>query len=101
VQSAAAEDKALLSAPDNVLAEHPQVYGIVTHSSASIRTANTTQSAVYPVSAIFVGLAMAILAGALFLTNLLSYVMAFFLILAVLAGVISQGFGSAVSFFKG
>src|SRR5699024_2125541 len=32
---------------------------------------------------------------------ILSYAMAFFLILAALAGVVSQGFGSALSFFKG
>src|SRR5690625_6585071 len=53
------------------------------------------------VSAIFGGVAMAILAGVLFLMKLLSYAMAFFLILAALAGVVSQGFGSALSFFKG
>src|SRR5690625_1046897 len=44
---------------------------------------------------------MAILAGVLFLLKLLSYAMAFFLILAALAGVVSQGFVSALSFFKG
>src|SRR5690625_6511105 len=44
---------------------------------------------------------MAMLAGVLFLMKLLSYAMAFFLILAALAGVVSQGFGSALSFFKG
>src|SRR5699024_3308843 len=47
------------------------------------------------------GAAMAILAGVLFLMKLLAYAMAFFLIIAALAGVVGQGFGSAMTFFKG
>src|SRR5699024_12272384 len=87
--------------PDNGLSESPQAYGFVANSAGTIRTASTMLAVAYLVSAIFGGVAMAILAGVLFLMKLLSYAMAFFLILAALAGVVRHGFGSALSFFKG
>src|SRR5690625_4683838 len=101
VQFAVVGDRALLMDPDNGLSESPQAYGFVANSAGTIRTASTMLAVAYLVSAIFGGVAMAILAGVLFLMKLLSYAMAFFLILAALAGVVSQGFGSALSFFKG
>ncbi|MDN5893236.1 MAG: hypothetical protein L0H93_04340 [Nocardioides sp.] len=101
IQFAVVGDKSLLSDPDNELASHPQAYGFVANSAGTIRTASTLLTISYLVSALCGGVAMALLAGVLFVMKLLSYAMAFFLILAALAGVVSQGFGSASSFFKG
>lgn len=101
IQFAVVGDKSLLSDPDNGLAGNPEAYGFVANSAGTIRTASTLLTIAYLVSAICGGVAMALLAGVLFVMKLLSYAMAFFLILAALAGVISQGFGSAMSFFKG
>src|SRR5699024_12249204 len=50
---------------------------------------------------VLAGVARAILAGVRCLRRLLSYAVACFLSLAALAGVVSQGFGSALSFCKG
>ena len=101
VQFAVVGDRSLLSDPDNDLASNPQAYGFVANSAGTIRTASTMLTITYLVSAIFGGAAMAILAGVLFVMKLLSYAMAFLLIIAALAGVVGQGFGSALSFFKG
>lgn len=101
IQFAVVGDKSLLSDPDNGLVGNPEAYGFVANSAGTIRTASTLLTIAYLVSAICGGVAMALLAGVLFVMKLLSYAMAFFLILAALAGVISQGFGSAMSFFKG
>src|SRR5699024_60659 len=73
----------------------------VANSAGTIRTASTMLAIAYMISALAGGAAMAILAGVLFLMKLLAYAMAFFLIIAALAGVVGQGFGSAMTFFKG
>ncbi|MGP4915590.1 hypothetical protein ACTXJ9_07790 [Brachybacterium tyrofermentans] len=101
IQFAVVGDASLLSNPENGLAEHPEAYSYVSNSAGTIRTSTTMLAITYTISAIIGALAMTILAAALFIMKLLSHVMAFFLIIAALAGVISQGFGSAASFFKG
>ena len=101
IQFSVVGDVSLLSDPANGLADHKQAYSFVANSAGTIRTASTMLAIAYMVSAIAGGAAMAILAGVLFLMKLLSYAMAFFLIIAALAGVVGQGFGSAMTFFKG
>lgn len=100
VQFAVVGDKKTLDDPDNGLAEHSQAYYYVSNTAGTIRTTPTMNVIVYAIGAIFGGIAMAILAGVLFVMKLLSYVMAFFLIIAALAGIVSQGFGSSVAFLK-
>ncbi|MCG7308300.1 hypothetical protein [Brachybacterium sp. ACRRE] len=100
VQFAVVGDKDTLQDPDNGLASHPQAYAYVSNVSGTTRTAHSILAWAYAVSAVIGGLAMALLAAAVFVMKLLSYVMAFFLIIAALAGVVSQGFGSSVAFFK-
>ncbi|UQN30479.1 hypothetical protein [Brachybacterium kimchii] len=100
VQFAVVGDKDTLQDPDNGLASHPTAYAYVSNVSGTTRTAHSILAWTYAVSAVIGGLAMALLAAAVFVMKLLSYVMAFFLIIAALAGVVSQGFGSSVSFFK-
>lgn len=101
IQFAVVGDASLLSDPENGLAEHPKAYSYVSNSAGTIRTSTTMLAITYAISALIGAAAMTILATALFIMKLLSHVMAFFLIIAALAGVISQGFGSAASFFKG
>jgi hypothetical protein len=101
IQFAVVGDASLLSNPENGLAEHPEAYSYVSNSAGTIRTSTTMLAITYAISALIGAAAMTILATALFIMKLLSHVMAFFLIIAALAGVISQGFGSAASFFKG
>lgn len=101
IQFAVVGDASLLSDPENGLAEHPEAYSYVSNSAGTIRTSTTMLAITYAISALIGAAAMTILAAALFIMKLLSHVMAFFLIIAALAGVISQGFGSAASFFKG
>lgn len=101
IQFAVVGDAGLLSNPENGLAEHAEAYSYVSNTSGTIRTSTTLVAITYAISALIGSLAMAFLAAALFIMKLLSHVMAFFLIIAALAGVISQGFGSAASFFKG
>jgi len=101
IQFAVVGDLNLLSDPDNGLAEHTEAYSYVSNTSGTLRSATTLLAITYAISALVGSLAMAFLAAALFIMKLLSHVMAFFLIIAALAGVISQGFGSAASFFKG
>lgn len=101
IQFAVVGDASLLSDPENGLAEHPAAYSYVSNSAGTIRTSTTMLAITYAISALIGAAAMTILAAALFIMKLLSHVMAFFLIIAALAGVISQGFGSAASFFKG
>ncbi|PCC37801.1 hypothetical protein CIK66_17445 [Brachybacterium alimentarium] len=101
IQFAVVGDGNLLSNPDNGLAEHAEAYSYVSNSAGTIRTSTTMLAITYAISAIIGAAAMTVLAAALFIMKLLSHVMAFFLIIAALAGVISQGFGSAASFFKG
>ncbi|SLN03182.1 antifreeze glycoprotein [Corynebacterium xerosis] len=101
IQFAVVGDASLLSDPENGLAEHPDAYSYVSNSAGTIRTSTTMLAITYAISALIGAAAMTILAAALFIMKLLSHVMAFFLIIAALAGVISQGFGSAASFFKG
>ena len=101
IQFSVVGDVSLLSDPANGLADHKQAYSFVANSAGTIRTASTMLAIAYMISAIAGGAAMAILAGVLFLMKLLAYAMAFFLIIAALAGVVGQGFGSAMTFFKG
>ncbi|WP_263310044.1 Yip1 family protein [Brachybacterium atlanticum] len=101
IQFAVVGDAGLLSNPENGLAEHAEAYSYVSNTAGTIRTSTTLVAITYAISALIGSLAMAFLAAALFIMKLLSHVMAFFLIIAALAGVISQGFGSAASFFKG
>ncbi|GAA1491462.1 hypothetical protein [Brachybacterium sacelli] len=101
IQFAVVGDASLLSDPENGLAEYPEAYSYVSNSAGTIRTSTTMLAITYMISALIGAAAMTVLATALFIMKLLSHVMAFFLIIAALAGVISQGFGSAASFFKG
>lgn len=101
IQFAVVGDKSLLANPDNGLAGHEKAYSFVANSAGTTRTASTMLAIAYMISAIAGGAAMAILAGVLFVMKVLSYAMAFFLIIAALAGVVGQGFGSAMTFFKG
>ncbi|MGP9843296.1 hypothetical protein [Brachybacterium sp. 107] len=101
IQFAVVGDASLLSNPENGLAEHPEAYSYVSNSAGTIRTSTTMLAITYAISALIGAAAMSILAAVLFIMKLLAHVMAFFLIIAALAGVISQGFGSAASFFKG
>lgn len=101
IQFAVVGDAGLLSNPENGLAEQAEAYSYVSNTSGTIRTSTTLVAITYAISALIGSLAMAFLAEALFIMKLLSHVMAFFLIIAALAGVISQGFGSAASFFQG
>lgn len=101
IQFAVVGDASLLSDPEKGLAEHPEAYSYVSNSAGTIRTSTTMLAITYAISALIGAAAMTILATALFIMKLLSHAMAFFLIIAALAGVISQGFGSAASFFKG
>lgn len=101
IQFAVVGDTSLLSDTENGLAEHPEAYSYVSNSAGTIRTSTTMLAITYMISALIGAAAMTVLATALFIMKLLSHAMAFFLIIAALAGVISQGFGSAASFFKG
>lgn len=101
IQFAVVGDAGLLANPENGLAEHTEAYSFVSNTSGTVRTSTTLVAITYAISALIGSLAMAFLAAALFIMKLLSHVMAFFLIIAALAGVISQGFGSVASFFKG
>ncbi|MGP5291915.1 hypothetical protein ACTXL6_17785 [Brachybacterium tyrofermentans] len=100
VQFAVVGDKSTLADPENGLADSSQAYYYVSNAAGTIRTTTTMNVIVYAIGALIGGIAMVILAGVLFIMKLLSYVMAFFLIIAALAGIVSQGFGSSVTFLK-
>lgn len=100
VQFAVVGDKSTLDDPENGLADSSQAYYYVSNAAGTIRTTTTMNVIVYAIGALIGGIAMVILAGVLFIMKLLSYVMAFFLIIAALAGIVSQGFGSSVTFLK-
>ncbi|MEV0869425.1 hypothetical protein AB0I24_15990 [Brachybacterium paraconglomeratum] len=100
VQFAVVGDKSTLDDPENGLADSSQAYYYVSNAAGTIRTTPTMNAIVYAIGALIGGFAMVILAGVLFIMKLLSYVMAFFLIIAALAGIVSQGFGSSVAFLK-
>lgn len=100
VQFAVVGDKSTLDDPENGLADSSQAYYYVSNTAGTIRTTPTMNVIVYAIGALIGGIAMVILAGVLFVMKLLSYVMAFFLIIAALAGIVSQGFGSSVAFLK-
>lgn len=100
VQFAVVGDKSTLDDPENGLADSSQAYYYVSNAAGTIRTTTTMNVIVYAIGALIGGIAMVILAGVLFIMKLLSYVMAFFLIIAALAGIVSQGFGSSVAFLK-
>lgn len=90
----------ILNDPKEGIASVPVLYDVQGNLTGADRSVSPMVAAIYTVSAIVGAIAMALLAIALLVMKTLSYVMAGFLILAVIAGTISQGTGSAVTFFK-
>lgn len=90
----------ILNDPKEGIASVPELYAFEANLTGVDRTVFPGVAAVYAISALFGAIAMTLLALALLVMKTLSYLMAGFLILAVIAGTISQGTGSAVTFFK-
>lgn len=90
----------VLNDPKEGIASVPELYDFEGNLTGADRSVSPIVAAVYMVSAIIGAIAMALLAIALLVMKTLSHVMAGFLILAVIAGTISQGTGSSVTFFK-
>lgn len=90
----------ILNDPKEGIASVPELYDYEGSLTGADRSVSPVVAAAYMISAIVGAIAMALLAIALFVMKTLSYVMAGFLILAVIAGTISQGTGSSVTFFK-
>lgn len=90
----------ILNDPKEGIASVPELYAFEANLTGADRTVFPGVAAVYAISALFGAIAMTLLALALLVMKTLSYLMAGFLILAVIAGTISQGTGSAVTFFK-
>src|SRR5699024_4790974 len=90
----------ILNDPKEGIASVPELYAFEANLTGADRTVFPGVAAVYAISALFGAIAMTLLALALLVMKTLSYLMAGFLILALTAGPVSEGPGSAVTFFK-